>query len=281
MNPLRNKFQNNKNFFFSSEGLLFIAVLFWFAVLFRNSFFDTSTTSLTPLWIQLFNISWHIFIFIFLILLAWGVGRKFSKAIKISYSDISEEFSFAVSIGLGIICFLMLILGSVKILYAEATYILTAIVFLFVIKELKEIFLGIGETWKKKQNQKTDIISVIVLSFIGLTVLLLFTGTFTPPLSYDGIAYHLGVIKSYIKSHAIIPLPYHVYSNFPFNMEMLYTYSILFTRDEILAKMFHFLMAILSCSAIYSFGKKYLDRKIGLLSAALFLNTRLVNQLSS
>ncbi len=38
---------------------------------------------------------------------------------------------------------------------------------------------------------------------------------------------------------------------------MLYAYSILLTGNEILAKMFHFLMTILMCFAIYSFGKKY------------------------
>ena len=278
-NPPKNK--KSKNFFLSREGILFLFILFWATLLFRNSFIPEKTLSLIPLWFQLFNIIWHILALVFLVFLAWGVGRKFSKALKIPYSDISEEFPFATSLGLGGISLLMLFLGAVKLLYSTAVYVITGVIFILVIRELREIISEISKSLEEIKNVKLEVMSTLLMCLIGLTALILLTGTFTPPISYDGLAYHLGVIGTYIKNHSIVSLPYHVYSDFPFNIEMLYAYSILFTGDEILVKMVHLLTAILTCFALYSFGKKYFDSKIGLLSAAIFLNIRLVGQLSN
>lgn len=278
-NPSRD--QKSKNHLLSLEGILFLFVLVWVTCLFRNLFTTNQPENLTPLWFQFFHITWHISALLFLIFLAWGLGRKFSKAFKVQYSDIWEEFPFATSLGLGSISILVLILGGIKLLYPIAIYVTTGLIFILVIRELREILCEISKPWEKTKNFELDIPQIFLLCILGLTALILLTGTFTPPISYDGLSYHLGVPKIYIKNHGIIPLPYHVYSNFPFNLEMLYTYAILFTGNEILAKMIHFLTCILTCFALYSFGKKYFDGKVGLLSAVIFLNIPLVSQLST
>lgn len=277
---LKQKNKKSKSFILSWEGTLFLLILFWAVLLVRNALIPNGAESLAPLWLQFFYIIWHIFALIFLVFLSWGLGKKISKAFKIPYSALSEEFPFATSLGLGALSIITLILGAIKLFYPAAIYITTFILFISTIKELREIIREIFNCWEKRDASKLDIPQVLLLCLIGVTALVLLAGTFTPPISYDGLAYHLGVPKIYIKEHGIVPLPYHVYSNFPFNMEMLYAYSILLTGNEILAKMFHFLTTILICFALYSFGKKYFDHKIGLLSAAIFINIPLVGQLS-
>jgi 4-amino-4-deoxy-L-arabinose transferase-like glycosyltransferase len=216
-----------------------------------------------------------------LTLLSWGLGRKFSRILKIPYSTLSEEFPFATSLGLGVLSLIILILGAARLFYPAAIYITTLVLLILTLKELREIVSEISDCRKRCGEFKSNIPQITLFSLIVITIAILLAGTFTPPISYDGLAYHLGVPKIYIKEHGIIPLPYHVYSNFPFNMEMLFAYSILLTGNEILAKMFHFLTAILTCFALYSFGKKYLNREIGLLSAVVFINIPLVGHLSS
>ncbi len=277
---LKQKNKKSKSFILSWEGMFFLFILFWVALLFKNVFNSNTAISFTVLWFQFFYILWHICVLMFLVFISWGLGRKLSKVLQIPYSSILEEFPFAVSLGLGIISLITLTIGAVKLFYPIAIYAVTFILFILTIKELREITREIYNRWEKRDTFKLDIAQVLLFCLIGITALILLMGTFTPPLSYDGLAYHLGVPKTYIKSHGIISLPYHVYSNFPFNMEMLYAYSILLTGNEILAKMFHFLTTLLICFSLYAFGKKYFNHKIGLLSAAIFINIPLVGQLS-
>jgi len=280
VNP-KQKNKQSKSLLLSWQGALSLLILLWAALLLKGILASNNNEIFASLWLQFFYIIWHIFALILLVFLCWGLGRKISKGLKISYSALSEEFPFATSLGLGALSLIILILGAIKLFHPTAVYIITLVVLILVIGELKEITCHIRKSWEKTKDIKLDVISTITLCLIGLTALILLTGAFTPPISYDGLAYHLGVPKTYINEYGIVSLPYHVYSNFPFNMEMLYAYSILLTGNEILAKMLHFLAAILICFALYSFGKKYFDQKIGILSAAIFINIPLVGQLSA
>ncbi|HIE44116.1 MAG TPA: phospholipid carrier-dependent glycosyltransferase [Candidatus Omnitrophica bacterium] len=270
----RNK--KGKSFILSREGLLFLFVLFWLAVLIRGVI-----ERWWELWNQFSYVLFHLFLLLFFTLLAWALGRKISKVLKVDYSDVIEEFPFATSLGLGCFSIVTLLLGGARLFYPRAVYLVTVLILILVIREIREIFWEIRELWKENHSFKPTFVQVLIFTLIGLTLLICLAGTFTLPLSYDALSYHLGVPKIYMKNQGIVYLPYNVYSNFPFNVEMLYAYSILLTGGEVLAKMIHFLLGVLTSFALYVTGRRYFDYRVGLLSAAIFINIPLVGELST
>jgi len=207
-----------------------------------------------------------------------AIGRKLIAKMGLCFSHFLEEFVFTTSLGLFVISYLTLFLGAVRLLYPLSAYILLLLLILGLFPEIKGILFSLKKNLGEQKNTSREFFPSFLFLVMGLTLFLAFLNCFTPPLSYDTVAYHLGVPKTYIKAGGIIPLPYHVYSNFPFTMEMLYTFSLL-TLGENLAKMMHWLAGILTVGAIYSLGRKYYNPKIGLLSAAIFLNIPWVSKL--
>lgn len=72
---------------------------------------------------------------------------------------------------------------------------------------------------------------------------------------YDALEYHLGAPRDYLDAGRISYLPNNIYSNFPFNMEMLYLLAMIIRGDAIhgalSAQIIHAMFAFLSVTAIW------------------------------
>ena len=251
--------------FLKDKAIIFLLLL-WFTVIIRI-LADTWPVLL----FRVISVLYHLLFLSLLVLIMGAIGRKFLAKIGVTCSHFLEGFVFATSLGLFVISYLTLFLGAVRLLYPLSAFVLLFLLVLWSSREMKDILFSVRDNFLKVKDISLELFPCFLLVIIGLTLFLSFLNCFAPPISYDTVAYHLGVPNAYIKAGRIIALPYHVYSNFPYTMEMLYTFSLL-TLGENLAKLMHWLAGILTATAIYSFGRKYYSSKIGLLSAAIFLN---------
>ena len=141
--------QNKKNKIPFWQKIFLLIISFWAILFIRNALNTNIQGNFASLWIQFFYITWYIFVLTFLVFLFWGLGKKISKVCLIPYKNLCEEFSFATSLGLGAFSLIMLIIGAVKLFYPAAVYIITLIIFIATIKELKEIIREISDHWGK------------------------------------------------------------------------------------------------------------------------------------
>ncbi|MEW6096434.1 MAG: glycosyltransferase family 39 protein, partial [bacterium] len=109
----------------------------------------------------------------------------------------------------------------------------------------------------------------------GLTTIVLLLGIILniggPAIQFDELVYHLAIPDIYLKNHKILNIPYLVFSNYPLNVEMLFTMAIGLKSDT-LAQLIHFSFGLLSGLSIYVLSKTYFGRRQGLLAMLVFFS---------
>jgi hypothetical protein len=87
---------------------------------------------------------------------------------------------------------------------------------------------------------------------------------------YDVLEYHLGAPREYFDAGRITYLPHNIYSNFPFNVEMLYLLCMVIrggaTAAAGTASMLNVLLGVLAIAAVWLAGMEY-SRKAALFAA--------------
>jgi len=204
-----------------------------------------------------------------IVILAYGMGLGLLSLFNIVVSA-AERFIIAVGLGFGAIAYLMLLLGSLGALYKSV--ILT----LFLIgtavsayktriwefragalrSEIREI-LKLGPAWT----------ALVILG--ALFSLLNIVMAFVPETFYDALVYHLAAPGYYLLEHRILPMRFLTHSNFPLNQSMIYMLA-LSLNNEILAKMIHSLMSVLTIPLIYFTIKRLCNAKAAIFSAVIF-----------
>ncbi len=121
-------------------------------------------------------------------------------------------------------------------------------------------------------------IAVALVFGIGSAVYLL--DSCLPPRLYDALEYHLGVPWQWIEHGGFYRIDGNVFSNFPFNIEMLYTFSLLLFPGGELAKLLHWGMGVLVAVGIVALGAHFGNRKAGWLAAFLYYFSVPVRNLS-
>ncbi len=121
-------------------------------------------------------------------------------------------------------------------------------------------------------------------ALLGLLFLLnwmhpLFSHALLPPVEWDEVAYHLAIPKLFVLNQGIIWLPGMLQSNWPLEMEMLYTFSLLL-GSESLAHLIVWLSMGLTGLALLLAGRRFFSLNVGLLAAAIYSATPMVVRLS-
>jgi len=210
-------------------------------------------------------------------LIAWAIGDIVLKRLGVLVSGL-ENFVFASAIGFGVIAYFVFAVGIVGGLYRP--------LFVFFIAAAG-IFSGFylhktRQSKKNKPENKKERLAVGVVAkyliYFSLFFLLVlnFMMAFMPEIFYDALVYHIACPDYYITHHKIVPMLYNQFAAFPFLMQMLYLLGLLLTDDAILPRLFHFLFAVLSISAILSFCRKYLNYTVGVMAAVIFYSTPIV-----
>jgi 4-amino-4-deoxy-L-arabinose transferase-like glycosyltransferase len=220
----------------------------------------------------------------FIVLAAFCAGEKLWRRLKLHFDTCLETFVFSTAVGLGIISYSVLILGNVRLLYRTPCYLLLASIIAASIPQIRSFLKRLrderqGQAEKSAmQSIDSPFMTALKVIFV-ISICLYLVQVFSPPLNYDSLAYHLAIPKIYAQEHHVSCIPHNVYANFPMTMEFLYVLGLLL-RGDILAKMMHFFMGILTALAIYSFSKRYFERKTALVASLIFYNIPLVGLLS-
>jgi len=214
------------------------------------------------------------FILLLILFAGYGLGQKLLKWFKFGKEFSLENFIFSIGLGLGGLIFFIFGIGIVGLLYKSLVW-----VFLIIFG-----IIGLWEIVKQKlsllvQREKFvgfEIFWIIVLFLTGLIFLI---GALSPDTYYDSLVYYLGVPNYWIVNHRITVVPYNYLSQHPYNISLLYTVGLLL-KDDILAKLIHFSLGVLTLITIYVFCRKYFNRQIGLLAAVIFYTIPVVGMVS-
>ncbi|MCH7590228.1 glycosyltransferase family 39 protein [PVC group bacterium] len=105
-----------------------------------------------------------------------------------------------------------------------------------------------------------------VLVFMGGLII---WGAFLPPLTYDGLEYHVGAPMQYIRDGRIHFLEENVYASFPALVEMFYLWGLV-SVDMLAPKLIHAALGLMSLYLIFVIGRDFFSRTAGWLGALFF-----------
>lgn len=210
-----------------------------------------------------------------LLLISFSLGEKTLRILHIKSDIFLETFCFAVGIGLGILAYIVFFLGILSLLYPWMIYLLVATLSFLSIGNIKVIFRNISLGFKDIKKLKNDKFFTILLIVLVLYLSITFFCALAPVTDYDSQIYHLTVLKTYIKHHAIVLIPLQFCSDYPLTVHMLYLLAMLLHSD-ILASLIHWLTSFMVTITILTFGRKFFSWRVGIISAVIFLSSPVV-----
>jgi 4-amino-4-deoxy-L-arabinose transferase-like glycosyltransferase len=217
----------------------------------------------------------HYFAIAFLALLGYLLGRRLT--LLVHYHSVLEQVSLSMALGLGVIAYLVLLLGLLGLLYPLLLLITLLVAGLFCYQVWIGWPRGLLSILKRvKAFRKLDpaltLAVIIVLIVLSLPLWLL---PLYPPTGFDETLYHLASAKLYAQNHQVIFTPYLRFPVFPQTNQMLFTLALLFF-DDILARLIQLLLMIILTLGVIAFGQRYFSRRAGWWSAAILLANPLV-----
>ena len=212
----------------------------------------------------------NIFIAVFLLVIAYIIGRRIASPLK---KELDTPGFFVVSAGTGfaVIAGFIFLLAAGGVLYEAVIYSVFIAFCAFALYELWREPAGL-----RFQPKKYDRTEKVLLFFLCAFALVNLFCALTPETFYDSLLYHLAVPQSYILEHAFAKLPYNIFASFPGNGELLYLAGLVL-NGPVTAKIINFIFGLLLTAGVYSFGKKYTGRTAGLLAALLFYTMPMVS----
>lgn len=100
-----------------------------------------------------------------------------------------------------------------------------------------------------------------------------------PSVEWDELAYHLAVPKLYVRAGGIAHLPFIPQSNWPLNSEMLSTLALLMGSD-VASHLINIGIVALTGAGLLLVARSHGAARVGLLAAALYVTTPLVQRLA-
>ncbi|HAX61891.1 MAG TPA: hypothetical protein DCX95_04975 [Elusimicrobia bacterium] len=213
----------------------------------------------------------ELFFLIVLLFVSFQIGNflltKFDSSLA-TYLTIP----FSIGCGLAILSTITFFLGVFGFLYKPIFYVLLLILFIL---SLKNFIYRKNLKMPELKFQET-FLTITFFAFFAISLV----GALTPPTFYDSLVYHLAIPLQYVKNHRIIKIETNLFSNFPQNIEMLYTMSIILC-DDILANLIHFVFFPLMTLSIYGFLREKYYGKTSIFASLIFAITPAIVMLAS
>ena len=215
-----------------------------------------------------------------LALISYTFGRQLTRTV--SYHSLLEQVSFSVSLGLGVISYLVFLLGLLGLLYRSVLLIALLIGFLSCFPIWRKWPGSLLAAWKRLAitNRSSRAIAIgmaIVILALSFYIWIL---PLYPPISFDSTLYHLPAAKIYARSHRLVLLEHLRLPVFPQANHMLFTLALL-VYDDILAQLIELLMLITLLAAVVAFGKRLFSDRTGWWAAALLMANPIIIWLGS
>jgi len=188
------------------------------------------------------------------------------------------------SAGLGLLAVLTLLIGMGGLLHRWLLILLVPGLALLGLAALvggvRAHLAGPRQPWAPQATHWAPRATLLVLLALGASSLLwiLLTHSLAPPIDWDVLAYHLDLPKRYVAQQRIVYVPDNPSSNWPLNLEMLYSLALLFGSD-IAAQLTTLSMVGLIAGGLLLVGRRLLDDRAGAIALALFLTVPTVKRL--
>ena len=127
-------------------------------------------------------------------ILSYGIGRRLTQ--RICFDSAAEQVAFCTTLGLSFLSYLILLIGTLGLLYQWLMLAVIAAIFLLCFPAWIELFKGASSAYRERGWEKwKPMIFVLLTLLIIFPVLLL---PLYPPTAFDSTMYHLVYAKIYI-----------------------------------------------------------------------------------
>jgi len=196
-----------------------------------------------------------------LLVVAAGLGQRMLQWIGARGLPVAERLLFGTALGLGAMALVTLGLGLVGWLtfapFAGMLVLMGLVGAGPLVDDARELYRG----WRATTTHIglwSGLMAAAGILFVALPLL----GAFGPPLDYDALEYHVGAPAEYYVNGRITRLDGNCYSNFPFNVEMLYLMSMALRGGVMagtyLGRVINVLLGVLCALSIWTFGRRFL-----------------------
>ncbi|MCW3987275.1 MAG: glycosyltransferase family 39 protein [Candidatus Bathyarchaeota archaeon] len=234
------------------------------------------------LWGSIGETFFRIFLLFIFLLISVGLGKKILKWLKLETNSFPEFSLFSMGIGLAIFTYLVIGLGLVGLFNKWVINFLVVGMFFLTYNEIGDLIQQTKSKLKNLGDLKLSRIETLLFLILFVQIAFNLFGASVLPSSWDALAVHLARPKEWIRLHRLTSVPYLRFGggSLPHNIGILYGMSLL-VKDAILAKLISFAFGILTAMGVYSLGKRYFSRRVGLFSAAIFYTTPIVSDVST
>ena len=202
---------------------------------------------------------------------AIGIGRYVLTIVPVPFRNGLEELCFAAVAGLGLLAYLVLLVGLAHLLYTPVIYALLAVWAVF----------GLFEFYRFVVDCKAPIRDVVrgwtlspiygvIVGFALCALVLGVTRSLAPPHgATDPLAYHLALPKIFLLKHHLSFEPTITGALYPSFVGILFLIGISL-QNGILAQLIHLFLGVLCVAAICSFCKTYFSLRVGIWAGTMF-----------
>jgi len=202
-------------------------------------------------------------------------GRRILAWTRLELEDCRENCVFACAVGFGGLALFTLLVGvSIGLrqgLFAAAT----VAILVLGRRDLVTVCSDVA-AWRREVKVGGELFWILLTGLPALVIIVFgFFACYMPPLDYDVLEYHLGAPAYWFREGRISFIRYNVYSNFPFNTEMLYLYCMSLMGDRMLGalagKLVNLQLGLLCTAAIGLAGRRIFGPRAGWIASLTFL----------
>lgn len=201
-----------------------------------------------------------------IILAGLGLGQLIASALRFEAPSAATHYVVATALGMGGLSLLVLGLGMAGIMnrgiWIGIIAALDGIAIWMAVRQYRTVTpVDSAAEASTSMMRWIALLPALFLAF-GILAAAMPPGILWPAegSGYDVLEYHLGAPRDYFDAGRITYLPDNVYSNFPFNVEMLYLLSMMLHGDPVravyTAKILNLLLGVLAVLAIWRAGAR-------------------------
>ena len=246
--------------------IIFIIWLFAILAIFyvvQKPFQPTTALALSQMGLDLLTAFW-------LMSLSTALGQRLLSRFALTTG---ETFILGGGLGLGLLGLLTFALGLLGLFYGWLFIGLTLFLTLLLYRDLRTLTKNLY-LWRPAPPPRLAAAYLVALAGLTLMTALL------PPTDWDGLFYHLTAPEIFIRQHRFVGGLDVPQFNFPFLMEMLFTYAMLL-RGDIAAKLLHGLYGLWLTGLIYLITTRHISRNAGWSAVLIFLSMPMIPTLST
>jgi hypothetical protein len=208
-------------------------------------------------------------------LLAWSVGRACLAWLPRYPHDPLLHVHVPLCLGLGILSWLMVVLGLCRILTGWSILVVLLSVAILCRTYMRAAWMATHRlargSWPTWQGTERYIVWICIIYFVlhGL-------GALAPVTFWDSTVYHMGIPQTFVQQGHVYGAGQTAFVHHPLLMQMLYTIP-LAGGQTVVPPLINLSICLLTCVLIYQVGTRWFHRHVGLWAVALFCCTPLVN----